>query len=274
MKVLVCGKGGCGKSTVSVLLAKSLTRLGFSVLLVDADESNTGLHRLLGASAAECLMDGLGGRQGVREKMNAEKQALNAIPIFNTKIKIQDLPGSCVSQADGIRLLSIGKIRNFGEGCACMMGALAKRVLQNLDVRPDEAVVVDMEAGVEHFGRGVEAGCDLVVCVVDPSYESLLLANRMLEMAGAAGVPAGLAFNRADEKTLPLMSARAPGESVLGHVPRMEELFTAGLEGRPAGAPPPEMEGLARAVTLKAGVRPPSAVRRMNPAEVFLRCHP
>jgi CO dehydrogenase maturation factor len=40
MKILISGKGGCGKSTLSTLLAKALKDRGFSVLLVDGDESN------------------------------------------------------------------------------------------------------------------------------------------------------------------------------------------------------------------------------------------
>ncbi len=48
MKVTICGKGGCGKSTVTSLLAKALARRGNEVLVIDSDESNYGLHRQLG----------------------------------------------------------------------------------------------------------------------------------------------------------------------------------------------------------------------------------
>lgn len=45
MKITVCGKGGCGKSTVTSLLAKALARRGKEVLVIDSDESNYGLHQ-------------------------------------------------------------------------------------------------------------------------------------------------------------------------------------------------------------------------------------
>lgn len=48
MKIAVCGKGGCGKSTVTTLLGKELARRGQKVLIIDSDESNYGLHRQLG----------------------------------------------------------------------------------------------------------------------------------------------------------------------------------------------------------------------------------
>ena len=51
MKIIISGKGGSGKSTLSALLALALKNLGFSVLLVDADESNEGLHHQLGNQA-------------------------------------------------------------------------------------------------------------------------------------------------------------------------------------------------------------------------------
>ena len=48
MKILICGKGGSGKSTIASLLAKSMAEKGHNVLVIDSDESNFGLHRQLG----------------------------------------------------------------------------------------------------------------------------------------------------------------------------------------------------------------------------------
>ena len=70
MKTLICGKGGSGKSTISALVALTLRDMGANVLLVDADESNYGLHRLMGVPMPVSLLDDLGGKNGFREKMN------------------------------------------------------------------------------------------------------------------------------------------------------------------------------------------------------------
>jgi len=48
MKIMLCGKGGCGKSTVTALMAKEYARQGKRVLVIDCDESNYGLHQQLG----------------------------------------------------------------------------------------------------------------------------------------------------------------------------------------------------------------------------------
>ncbi len=64
MKLMICGKGGCGKSTITILLARALAETGKKVLVVDADESNLCLHRLLGAHQPEIMMDAMGGTTG------------------------------------------------------------------------------------------------------------------------------------------------------------------------------------------------------------------
>jgi len=48
MKVSVCGKGGSGKSTIVSLLANEARATGYHVLVLDTDESNSELFRMLG----------------------------------------------------------------------------------------------------------------------------------------------------------------------------------------------------------------------------------
>lgn len=75
------------------------------------------------------------------------------------------------------------------------MGSLSKRFLDNLLVGEREMVIVDTEAGIEHFGRGIEAGCDTILAVFDPSYESLLLSRKIGEILEAENGN-GLVFRR------------------------------------------------------------------------------
>ena len=67
MKVMISGKGGSGKSTLSALLARALHQRGFNVLLVDADESNLGVQRLVGINSPESLMNRLGGKKAFKQ---------------------------------------------------------------------------------------------------------------------------------------------------------------------------------------------------------------
>ena len=48
IKISVCGKGGSGKSTLVSLLANAAQARGLTTLVVDSDESNSGLFRMLG----------------------------------------------------------------------------------------------------------------------------------------------------------------------------------------------------------------------------------
>ena len=187
MKIIVSGKGGSGKSTISVLLARALKNAGHPVLLIDADESNLTLHRLLGAPAPENLMKEMGGRKGVREKLPRSKAALADDQLFAKELAVSDLPDSSLTEIDRIKLLVMGKIEQFGEGCACLIGSLSRTLLSKLHEDADTFVIIDAEAGVEHFGRRVDTACDLIIGVVDPTHESFSMAERMAQLSTAAG---------------------------------------------------------------------------------------
>lgn len=232
MKILVSGKGGSGKSTLSTLIAKALKNRGYSVLLVDADESNFGLHRMMGVSIPVHLMENLGGKQGFKEKISAAFPKGSGDELFKKGMKIEEIPEVCIAQADGIKLLVIGKIHNFGEGCACSMGMLSKMVLSKLDVKKDEFVIVDTEAGVEHFGRRVDGECDMVLGIIDPTYESFLIAKKMQNMAENAGTEIFFVLNKVVEKVEKAMSKYIDQEKVVARIPQSNTIFMESLEGK------------------------------------------
>ena len=79
-------------------------------------------------------------------------------------------------------LMASGKIHEANEGCACAMGSILKEMLVNLKLKSDEFVIADMEAGIEHFGRGVDNSVDMIMMIVDPSFESLRLSTKIKEL--------------------------------------------------------------------------------------------
>jgi CO dehydrogenase maturation factor len=248
VKIMICGKGGSGKSTVAALLARTLARKGKSVLLVDADESNFGLSRLAGVECPEVLLENLGGRAGVREKMNAASE-INLIPIINKAFTLSDIPASCLSEVAGVRVLVMGKVKHFGEGCACMIGALTKRFLANLNEGSDAFVIVDTEAGVEHLGRGVDGACGLMLGVLDPTFESVLLAEKMTGMAANAGVPLYFVINKTDHRIEAALRAKLRNERIVAALPQDDAIFLDSLEGRKISSEPAAMTVLADFVT-------------------------
>ena len=249
MKVLVCGKGGSGKSTVAALLAKSMAKRGFNVLVVDSDESNYGLHRQLGMELPSALMDHFGGKKEMMGKMRRSFAGGEEASLFDEKWTLASIPAEATTEKDGIRLLAIGKIHDFGEGCACPMGALSRKFLDNLAVGDKEMVIVDTEAGIEHFGRGIEAGCDAILAVLDPSYESLLLSKKIAEISKKINKPLYFVLNRVDEERKAAMLEFLDNERVVAAIPEKKEIFRAGLAGDEFDFAVAEVEGLADLLT-------------------------
>ncbi len=205
-KVSLCGKGGSGKSTIVSLLAIEMAKEGYVVTVVDSDESNACLHWMLGFQHPPLsLMDFLGGRAGVKEKMGPKGGNASSTPnIFSwDEILIDLIPEDYVLKKDNIRLISVGKIHQAFEGCACSMGVVSKEFLKKLKLKDKEVVLVDMEAGIEHFGRGVEMGIDSIVTVVEPSRESIDLAIKIKELSKQTRSEfPGAIINKADSEEL------------------------------------------------------------------------
>ena len=150
MKIAVCGKGGCGKSTVTSLLAKALARRGKEILVIDSDESNYGLHRQLGMKLPRDFTDYFGGKQNVLNDMMLSKFTHQ---FFEETWTIDDIPEDYYSLKDGVKLMSSGKIHQANEGCSCAMGTVMTQFIQNLRLTEDQFALMDMEAGIEHFKK-------------------------------------------------------------------------------------------------------------------------
>jgi len=222
MKILVCGKGGCGKSTIVTLLAKEMALRNNKVLVIDSDESNIGLHSRLGMEKPSDFMNYFGGKKLLFEKTKEMKN----------KWRLGDLPKDYLTKKGNIQLLSMGKIYQFGEGCACPINALSSKFLEVLDLRDGEFLIADTDAGIEHFGRGVEKGVDILLVIVDPSRESILLANKVSELGQQADKPVYYIFNRiSDQETQDLLMNSMDRERVIAVIPENKEIFISGLAG-------------------------------------------
>jgi len=181
-KIAVCGKGGTGKSTIVALMASAFLELGYFVLVIDTDESNAGLHQMFGfPQQSRPLMALL--------QRCASGETKPSVDWFNqSKILLQDIPGEYILGRDNLRFLTAGKITDPFQGCACSMSDLARDLVRKSVLKEKEVMLIDTEAGVESFGRGVERGADTVLIAVEPSAESIALAEKISDMAEAIGV--------------------------------------------------------------------------------------
>jgi CO dehydrogenase maturation factor len=236
-KISVCGKGGSGKSAIVTLLANGMQNRGYQVLVVESDESNPGLYRMLGLKKRPDPLLGLvGGKKNVFRTFSEESEPSKNI-LTQEEIRTADLPPQYIVETDGIGLVCIGKILQSLEGCACPMGALSREFLKRLRLQEDEVAIVDMEAGIEHFGRGVETSIDSVLIVVEPSFDSLELAEKINTLAAEVGVDnTWTILNKvmSEEITSKLRDElEKKGISVIGSIGYNPDIFQSGLEGRP-----------------------------------------
>lgn len=240
-KIAVCGKGGSGKSVLVRLLADGLRNRGRRVLVVDADESNTGLERMLGFdSRCRPLIDLLGGKQKLEQEIIAQVKSgktEETMQLINEEMPVANIPPEYMLQKDGIKLVIVGKILMALEGCACPMSIVSRSFLKKLRLEADEVAIVDLEAGVEHFGRGVETGVDCVLVVVEPSVDSLEVAKKIKELASQIQIAdVWVILNKVtSEEIANKLTAHLNKEdiNVIGCIPQSPEIFESCLEGRP-----------------------------------------
>ena len=188
-RILVCGKGGCGKSSIVSMMANILQDEAYRVIMLDGDASNPGgLARLMFGSAQgpKPLISFFGGREKVECPVDdpAPLTRINdTVPITEENIDLAEIPPEYFMIKKAIMLFQVGKIEKFGEGCD---GPMSK-VTRDFIVKGQHVQLIDVEAGIEHFGRGVEQNVDLILVVVDPTFESLLIAEKVTDLCSQMG---------------------------------------------------------------------------------------
>jgi CO dehydrogenase maturation factor len=185
MKIAISGKGGVGKTLLASLLSKIFAESGYSVIAIDADP-DANLAATLGFSNPESIIpisemnDLIEERTGARPGQSA--------PYFRLNPKVDDIPEKYALRQDGIRLMRMGRIKKGGTGCYCPENALLQALLAHLLVARNEVVILDMEAGIEHLGRGTARAVDKLIVVVEPGRRSIETAFSIRKLATEIGL--------------------------------------------------------------------------------------
>ncbi|MCP4716694.1 MAG: AAA family ATPase [Deltaproteobacteria bacterium] len=239
MKIAVTGKGGVGKTTVAALLCKALTAHGYAVVAVDADP-DANFAAALGFSAETKITPLVEMKELIEERTGAKAGSIGSF--FKLNPRVDDLPEKLWHEQDGIKLLQMGTVTQGGSGCICPESTLLKNMVQNMLLYRNEAVVMDMEAGIEHLGRATAQAVDRLIMVAEPGRRSIETAQKITELANdinlnQVSLIANKISNDADRE---FFDQHAAGFDILGYLQFDEGIRTADMERVPPWQHSPE----------------------------------
>jgi len=231
MKIAVSGKGGVGKTTLSSLLARYWARNGYRVLAVDADP-DANLGSALGIDTTG-IVPVAKMEQLITERTGMKPGTVGGF--FKMNPKVDDLPEALGRERDGVKLLIMGTIKKGGGGCVCPESVLLKALVSHLVLYQKDAVVMDMEAGIEHLGRGTAQGVDRLVIVVEPGRRSIETAAKVRQLTKDIGLHKVVAVGSKvrNEREEDFLNDNLDGIPLIGILPFSEEIAAADLESRP-----------------------------------------
>jgi CO dehydrogenase maturation factor len=232
MKIAITGKGGVGKTTLSAVLSRLYAAEGRGVLAVDVDpDANLGLA--LGFSEEEVAAITPISRMSelIDERTEASRDGLGKF--FKLNPKVDDIPDRFAKEKNGVKFLIMGTVETGGSGCVCPEHVLIKRLISHLVIGRDEVVIMDMEAGLEHLGRGTASMVDRFIVVIEPGARSIQTYHKVKPLAADLGVKtvsvvANKIRNDEDETFL---RSRIPPEDFLGVIHFNEEIAYADRQG-------------------------------------------
>ncbi len=231
MKLAISGKGGVGKTTFAAFLIKALADEGMKVLAIDADP-DANLAHALGIKGAERIVPISEMKDLIEERTGVRPGTIGAF--FKLNPKVDDLPDRLSVKIGNIRFMKLGGIKKGGSGCICPESTLLKQLVRHIVVARDEAVVLDMEAGLEHMGRGTAMAVDRLVVVVEPGKRSIETAYQIRRLAKDLGIKRiSLVGNKVRSKEEEdFLKENAKDFEFLCFIPFREEILRADLEGK------------------------------------------
>lgn len=187
MKIAITGKGGVGKTTFSSMLSRMFAEDGYRVVAVDADP-DANLASALGFTKEvyESIVPISEMKNFISDRTAAQTGTFNKM--FKLNPKVDDIPDKYCKEYNGVRLLTLGSVDYGGSGCVCPEHVLLKRLCSHLILQNKDVVVMDMEAGIEHLGRGTAQGVDAFIVVVEPGERSIQTYRKVKQLGSDIGV--------------------------------------------------------------------------------------
>jgi len=232
MKIAVSGKGGVGKTLIAGVLAQFFVSKGSTVLAIDADPSpNLALTLGIPAEEASKIVP-----ISENTPLIESKTQTGVLGVYRLSFTVEDIIEQFSVQTPyGVGLLVMGTVRNAGGGCMCPANTVIRALLHHLLVKRKEAVVTDMEAGVEHMGRGTAEHVDTMLIVTDSSLKSMETAKKLYVLSKDFGIKrafiVGNKVANSEEGRLIENFASKNGIQLLGLIPYDENILKADMNG-------------------------------------------
>jgi len=232
LKLAIGGKGGVGKTTVTSLLARCIAfqNKDKKVIAVDADPV-TNLAAGLGMDESKPIVPVSELKDLIFERTGAEPGTMGGF--FTLNPKVDDIPDRFSQEKDGVKLLVMGTVQTGGSGCICPESTMLKALMNHLVLVRDEVVVMDMEAGIEHLGRGTSGSMDGLIIVVNPGKRSRVAAEKIKKLGTDIGIKDIYVLgNRIQsDQDKDLIKESMKDFKILGFIPEYEEIANADRKG-------------------------------------------
>ena len=232
MKLAIAGKGGVGKTTLAALLARLYAAEGQAVVAIDANP-DANLGAALGIPEEEMRrITPIAEMKDLIEERTGAKPGTIA-PLFKLNPRVDDIPERFSLVKEGVRLLITGTVRKGGSGCFCPESALLRSLMSHLLFRESDVVILDMDAGIEHLGRGTARAVDAFIVVVEPGRRSLETAKAIQNLAKDIGIERCYVVGNkvTTESDRRFITENIPHFELLGFISYNPKLIEADLKG-------------------------------------------
>ncbi len=230
MKIAVSGKGGAGKSTVSAQLVRCFTLHQMPVFAVDADpDANLGLVLGLDPDQVSSL------RPLIELQEVIEAKNFGGGTLVDLNPNVDDVLENYTLREGDLRFLKMGAIKQGGSACYCKENSFLNAVLTTMLLDRDEAVVLDMSAGIEHLTRGTARGIKMMLVVVEPTRAGLSTALSVDRLAGDLEIEQVMFVGnkiRSDEDRA-YLEASLPPDRFAGMIAFSEQVLERARRGEP-----------------------------------------
>ena len=234
MKIAVSGKGGLGKTFIAGSLAAYYARHGHSIIAIDTDPSpNLAITLGLSPEEAARIVPIAEDERLIRLKTGTDFPG-----VFRLTFSVDDIIEKYSTPTPaGPALMVMGTVRSMGAGCTCPANSLVKALMRHLVVERDEVVILDMEAGIEHLGRGIAEHVDILLVIADANRKSLEIAATICRLAANSAIKNVFLVGNRIADSRQEMAVRTFADSngivVLAMIPFDPLVADAGITGNP-----------------------------------------